>query len=187
MQIIFGLCIETKWIEVSLYCRLAALYSALLRDNGRVDTDVSESFISRRECHYAPLVLMFIFRIPHPCKCQFMQSGALVCTAFGGARRAWRLASVRMLRLKMWLKLLSVAGCFGWMKRSFLAGNFICSEAQSSSLKRFRRNDFFFFLARRNSETVEMADNQGQCIWTRELQRNYSAICCQNMRDVQRI
>lgn len=31
------------------------------------------------------------------------------------------------------------------MKRSFLAGNFICSEAQSSSLKRFRRNDFFFF------------------------------------------
>lgn len=62
---------------------LAALYSALLRDNGRVDTDVSESFISRRECHYVPLVLMFILRIPHPCKCQFMQSGAFVCTAFG--------------------------------------------------------------------------------------------------------
>lgn len=67
-----------------LPCRLAVLYSALLRDNGRVDTDVSESFISRCECHYVLLVLMFILRIPHSCKCQFMQSGAFVCTAFGG-------------------------------------------------------------------------------------------------------
>lgn len=66
-----------------LPCRLAALYSALLRDNRRVDTDVSESFISRCECHYVLLVLMFILRIPHSCKCQFMQNGAFVCTPFG--------------------------------------------------------------------------------------------------------
>lgn len=105
---------------------------------GCVDMDISELLISQRECHRAPLVLMFILGIPHSRKCQFMQRGASVCTALGC--RAWRLACHAS---KMWLKSLSAA--VFWLNEKetlFLAEIFICYESQSSSLKWSGNNVF---------------------------------------------
>lgn len=161
-----------------LPCRLAALYSALLRDNGRVDTDVSESFISQCECHYALLVLMFILRIPHPCKCQFMQSAAFVCTAFGGPLGLTACICVHVTPQNVAQLLVALAE---WRDLSWQGTLFVLKH--SLLLSNGSGIMIFSFLACRNFETVEMADNQGQCIWTCKLQWNYSAICCQNMRD----
>lgn len=141
-----------------LPCRLAALR----RDNGHVDTDVSESFISRCECHYVLLVLMFILQIPHSCKCQFMQSSPFVCTAFRAPPGLTACICVHVtpqnvaqVVISCWLL---------WLNEEIFLGRDLYLFWSTIFFSQMVPGIMIFFLACRNFETVEMADNQGQCI-----------------------